>query len=205
MPIALPEQLNFEKHMPIDGGSKHQMNVAVPCTGAGSYNLGTYFMINLLRCGHDYVFDGANSFLRLQVTNADTTNGLILDHSCDCLLQEVEVLHGGNVLEVIDNYHQLSALLLDAQVPPTLRNTSLHRTKECSAALGTIAGVRPLTHGNSAYYTTTLISGLVGSLCRGYLPVNDLSGSKYTNKNYDSFSFANNMGCSSCNCYTFEH
>ena len=105
MSIALVDQLNFEKAMPIDGGSKQQITVAVPCTGAGSYPLGTYFMINLPRCGPDYVFDGANSFLRFMVTNADANNNLILDHSCDCLFQKVEVLHGGNVLEVIDNYH----------------------------------------------------------------------------------------------------
>ena len=179
MSIALPEQLNFDKHMPIDGGSKQQMTVAVPCTGAGTYNLGTYFMINLPRCGPDYVFDGANSFLRFLVTNNDTTNGHTLDHSCDCLFQKVEILHGGAVLETIDNYHQLSHILLDAQVPPNLRNTSLNMTKGCNATLGTIAGVGPSGHGgaNPVYYTTTLISGIVGSLCRGYLPVNDLNGS----------------------------
>ena len=92
MSIALVDQLNFEKAMPIDGDSKQQITVAVPCTGAGSYPLGTYFMINLPRCGPDYVFDGANSFLRFMVTNADANNSLILDHSCDCHFQKVEAL-----------------------------------------------------------------------------------------------------------------
>ena len=55
MSIALAKQLNFEKQMPIDGNCKQQMTVAVPCTGAGIYNPGTYFMINLPRCGPDYV------------------------------------------------------------------------------------------------------------------------------------------------------
>ena len=176
MSIALVEQLNFEKQMPIDGGSKQQITVAVPCTGAGTYQLGTYFMINLPRCGQDFLFDGPNSFLRFQVNNTDTANTLILDHSCDCFFQKVEVLHGGNVLEVIDNYHQLSALLLDAQVPPTLRNTSLNMTKGCNATLGTIAGLTQTT-GASRYYTTTLLSGIVGSLARNYIPVNELQGS----------------------------
>ena len=149
--------------MPI-GVSKQQITVAVPCTGSNSYALGTYFIINLPRCGPNYVFDGPNSFIRFQVTNADAASSLILDHSCDCLFQKVEVLHAGNVLEVIDNYHQLSSILLDAQVPPTLRNTSLNITKGCHATLGTLAG---LTHTiNSRYYTPTLISGIVGSLAR---------------------------------------
>jgi len=115
MSIALVEQLNFEKQMPIDGNCRQQMTVTVPCTGASSYQLGTYFMINLPRCGPDYVFDGPNLFLRFMVTNVDGANNLYLDHSCDCLFQKVEVLHAGNVLEVIDNYHQLSHLLLDSQ------------------------------------------------------------------------------------------
>ena len=41
MSIALVDQLNFEKQMPIDGNCTQQITVAVPCTGAGSYNLGT--------------------------------------------------------------------------------------------------------------------------------------------------------------------
>ena len=53
-------------------------------------------MINLPGCGPDYVVDGANQFLSFLVMNNDTTNGFILDHSCDCLFQKVEVLHGGN-------------------------------------------------------------------------------------------------------------
>ena len=39
----------------IDGNGKQQMSVAVPSAGAGSYQLGTYFMINLPRFGPAYV------------------------------------------------------------------------------------------------------------------------------------------------------
>ena len=110
MSFALVEQLNFDKQMPIDGNCRQQMTVTVPCTGANAYNPATYFMINLPKCGPDYVFDGPNSFLRFMLTNSDAAT-INLDHSCDCLFQKVEVLHAGNVLEVIDNYHQLSHLL----------------------------------------------------------------------------------------------
>ena len=90
MSIALVEQLNFEKAMPIDGNCRQQMTVTVPCTGANAYNPGTYFMINLPRCGPDYVFDGPNSFLRFMVTNGDGANTLYFDHSCDCLFQNAK-------------------------------------------------------------------------------------------------------------------
>ena len=88
MLIALVEQLNFEKQMLIDGNCKQQITIAVPCTGANAYTLVTYFMINLLRCGPDYVFDGANLFLCFQITNNNGANNWLIDHSCGCLFQK---------------------------------------------------------------------------------------------------------------------
>ena len=44
MSIALVNQLNFEKQMPIDGNCRQQL-LSVPCTGVGSYPLGTYFTL----------------------------------------------------------------------------------------------------------------------------------------------------------------
>ena len=62
--------------------------------------------------------------------NNDGVNSWIPDHSCDWLLQKLKVLQAGNVLESIDNYNQLSALLLDSQVDPGVHCTSLKRTKD---------------------------------------------------------------------------
>ena len=132
-------------------------------------------MINLPRCGPDYVFDGPNSFLRFMVTTLDAAT-INLDHSCDCFSQKIEVLHGGNVLEVIDNYHQRSHLLLDSQVDLSLRNTALSLTKGCNLTYGEIRGGTIATPGTQ-YFTPTLLSGIVGSLARNYIPVNELQGS----------------------------
>ena len=116
MSVALPEQLNFEKTMPLDGGCTQQIAIAQPITGSGSYTLGSYFIINIPRCGPEYVFDPMNSFLRFNVYNADRTGVLNWDHSVNSIIARLEVLHSGNVLETIDNYPQLSALLIDCQV-----------------------------------------------------------------------------------------
>ena len=80
MSVALPEQLNFEKTMPLDGGCTQQIAIAQPITGSGSYTLGSYFIINIPRCGPEYVFDPMNSFLRFNVYNADRTGVLAWDH-----------------------------------------------------------------------------------------------------------------------------
>ena len=93
--------------MPIDGNCFQEMAVVVPITGASTYNAGSYFIINIPRSGPNCVFDPANSFLRFNVWNTDTTASVTLDHSADNLIQTVEVLLAGNVLEIIDNYQIL--------------------------------------------------------------------------------------------------
>ena len=120
MSIALVDALNFEKSMPIDGNCRQQIAVSVPCTGAQSYNMGTYFMINLPVCGPDYCFDPMNSFLRFKATNNDAAGVLMLGHSADSFFQKLEVMHAGNLLECIDNYQQLSAMLMDSQVDSSI-------------------------------------------------------------------------------------
>ena len=102
--------------MPLDGGCSQQMAIALPITGAGSYQLGSTIVINIPRCSADTVFDPMNSFLRFNVHNADGTGVLVWDHSVSSLVKKCEVLHAGNLVESIDNYPQLAALLLDTQV-----------------------------------------------------------------------------------------
>ena len=103
MLIALVEQLNFEKQMLIDGNCKQQITIAVPCTGANAYTLVTYFMINLLRCGPDYVFDGANLFyvFKLRIIMVLIIGLLII--VVVVFFKKLEVLQAGNVLQSIDN------------------------------------------------------------------------------------------------------
>ena len=178
MSLALVEQLNFEKNMPIDGNCQQEIAVCVPATGSGDYYAGSYFLLNIPRTGPSHVYDPMNSFLRFNVTNMDNQI-LTPDHSADSFIQKVEVLHAGNVLETIDNYGVLSSMLLDCQVDVATRSTSLNMTKGCSSTSKTISATAIPAHGsvgNSVWYSLTLISGICGSLCRNYIPVNDLQG-----------------------------
>ena len=175
MSLALVEQLNFEKQMPIDGNCKQQIAISVPSTGASSYYLGSYFMINIPRAGPDYVFDPMNSFLRFKATIVDAAGVLSIDHSANSFCQKCEILHAGNVLETIDNYQQLSAILIDTQVESSARKTNLNMTVGCSST-NNLLGVN-IANAGSAWFSITLLSGIVGSLARNYIPVNDLQGS----------------------------
>ena len=129
MPVALPEQLNFERSMPLSGRAKQQMAVALPITGAGSYQLGSTFVINIPRCSEDTVFDPCNSFLRFHVYNSDGTGVLVWDHWVNSLIKKVNVLHAGNLVESIDNYGQLASFMLDCQVDQSTRITGLKLTQ----------------------------------------------------------------------------
>ena len=124
------------------------------------------------------MFDPMNSYLRFKVTNPGN-QACTPDHSADSFIEKVEVLHAGNVLEQINSYGVLSSMLLDCQVDPSIRCSSLNATKGCDAD-GGIKGSELAATGTdaaSAYYSITLLSGIVGSLCRNYIPVNELEGS----------------------------
>ena len=178
MSLALVDQLNFDKQMPIDGNCMQQISVTVPATGSGPYYPGGYFLINIARCGQQFVFDPMNSFLRFKVTNPGDQS-CTPDHRADSFIEKLEVLHAGNVLEQINSYGVLSSMLLDCQVDPYLRRGALNATKGCDAAGGIKGSTLSAsgTAGNSAFYSVTLLSGIVGSLCRNYIPVNELEGS----------------------------
>ena len=121
MSLALVDQLNFEKQMPIDGNCEQQISISVPSTGSGDYYAGSYF-------------------LRFQACNLDAGQNCVVNQSADSFIQKVEILHAGNVLETIDNYGTLTAIMLDCQVDASVRNTSLNMTKGCSSGYGQIAG-----------------------------------------------------------------
>ena len=177
MSVALPEQLNFERSMPLSGGAKQQMAIALPITGAGSYQLGSTFLINIPRCSDDTVFDPCNSFLRFNVYNADGTGVLVWDHSVNSLLKQVDVLHAGNLVESIANYGQLASFMLDCQVEQSTRITGFNLTQGTGTTLDQPGLGETFGAAGNRFYSITLISGIVGCLCKNYIPVNDLQGS----------------------------
>ena len=175
--IGLPEQLNFDKAIPLDGNCRQEEVTTVPITGVSSYLPGSYFIINIPRTAPNCVFDPNNSFLRFRVVNNNAADGatLRLDHSVDCLFSRVEILMAGNPIEVIDNYASLSAMLTDISVEPNYRATVMSLLKGCNFTVGDPTGVT-IAGAEAKYFSTTLISGVVGSLARSYIPIFALDG-----------------------------
>ena len=84
------------------------MCVVTPCTGSGTtiVNAGNYFIINIPKSGSNAVFDPMNSYLRfkLKLTNATGAMSIIPDGCIDSIFRRLDVYHGSNVFEQIDQY-----------------------------------------------------------------------------------------------------
>ena len=125
-----------------------------------------------------------NSFLRFKLTFSDTANtaggiSVNLGGSCDCLFRRLDVYHGSSVLEQVDQYNNLSAMLMNCQVSPVDRAYQWSVLKGTSGTVGTKTGTATAVAqagSTSTYYTTTLLSGVVGSLSRCYIPLFALNG-----------------------------
>ena len=90
MSLALEDQLNFEKQMPIDGDCSQEISISVPATGSGDYYAGSYFLINIPRASHSHVFDPMNSFLRFQACNLDAGQACVVNHSAKTFIQKLK-------------------------------------------------------------------------------------------------------------------
>ena len=181
--FALPDQLRYDLATPSDLGTNVEMCVVTPYTGSGAVtvNSGNYFIINIPKSGSNAVFDPMNSYLRfkLKLTNGTGAMTVIPAGNIDSIFRRLDVYHGSNVLEQIDQYGNLSNLLLDSQVHPVDRAYQWNILKGTSGTVGTRTGssLALAAAGNtSQYYTTTLLSGVVGSLSRCYIPLFALNG-----------------------------
>ena len=60
--------------------------------------------------------------------------------SCDCLFQRLDVYQGSNVLEQVDQYGNLSNMLINSQISPVDRAYQWSVLKGTSTAVGTKTG-----------------------------------------------------------------
>ena len=184
--FALPDQLRYDSATPSSLGTDVQVAVVVPYTGSAPITVqaGNYFIVNIPKSGDNCVFDPMNSFLRFKLTMSDTANtagGIAVDlcGNADCLFRRLDVYQGSSVLEQVDQYGNLSNMLMNCQVSPVDRAYQWSMLKGTSTTVGTKTGQQfaiAQAGSTSNYYTTTLLSGVVGSLSRCYIPLFALNG-----------------------------
>ena len=90
------------------------------------------------------------------------------------IFRRLDVYHGFSVLEQIDQYWNLCHVLLDAQVSPVDRFYQWSVCKQTHGTVGTRTGAFITSAAGASkrvHYTTTLLSGVVCSLSRCYIPL----------------------------------
>ena len=82
----------------------------------------------------------------------------------------MEVLHAGNVLEVVDTHPQLSVFLFDTQVDQAAHITGPNLIMGCGMTLNAPGLGSTIGDTESNVYSVKLFSEIVGSLARKYRP-----------------------------------
>lgn len=165
--FVIPKSLNYHETIPSSLGSSIETMVITPQTGAGSYTSGNQIVFFLPRVS-DAVFDPQNSYLRFKFT----VNGsaAMLSGSIDTVFYRLDVRNGGNQLELINNYHVLSSVLMDSLIDPSDRQFVYNALKGCAATSGSQSGYA-LANAASQYFQTQFVSGIVGTCARSYIPL----------------------------------
>lgn len=153
-------------------------------------------------CGRKSSFlDQSQTFLEFEVQPTAASGTLAIDSHASCFIHRLEIFHGSNLLESIDNYNVLYNMMLDAQVGGDQRNGHLSVSQGCAEGGGfafsatTLSdygafkaaadgktlmegGTVPLRTGMSLTSGTKYkfaiplsLSGLLSPLCPKYLPL----------------------------------
>ena len=119
--FALPDQLRYDSATPSSLGTDVQVAVVTPYTGSAPITVqaGNYFIVNIPKTGDSCCFDPMNSFLRFKLTISDTANiagGIAVDlfGNAVCLFRRLDVYQGSSVLEQVDQYGNLSNMLMNS-------------------------------------------------------------------------------------------
>ena len=158
----LPQNLKYGSKVESSFSRPVRTNIA-PQNGTGPYNLGDTIIVNI-PTRQNLVQVPTDSYLKFtcQVNTAADGNAYRFDSAgAHGLIQRINVFHGSNLLESIDNYAQLSKILFDFQVPG---DSSYGKYNVCSGTRGdqTIAFTTAATYaanGNYSYSVNQTNSG----------------------------------------------
>ena len=175
--FVIPKELNYHETIPLDYGSTQNTVVVTPLTGNVSYsgiNQDT-IIFQIPRGGANTVFDGKTSFFRFRFANTGV-NTTFFKSTADAIIGRLEVRHGANTLEIVNNYEGLVSALIDCSVNQSDRASSWAITNGTSLTSGSLLGANFAAQNAVQYFSLPLVSGVVGTLSRSYLAIYDLTG-----------------------------
>ena len=116
MSYGIPSSLNYNL-IPSSIGEEMSSAISFPTTGNGKYYSANqdFFIVNVPKTSHNAVFDPINSFLCFKLTmpaSVTANTAGCIQGECETIFQRVEVFCGSDLLETINNYDQMTLILL---------------------------------------------------------------------------------------------
>ena len=144
-----PPQVNYDNVLPLAIESRSNRREFLPVNGQ-SFSNSTGATICRIDVNADSMLDATHSYLECDIRN-DATNGagenkfLALNNFSPAWIQRLRIESGGVVIEDINEYSRLYAMLTLCQCPKdyiknNLSNLGLYRENECSTLVSTGAG-----------------------------------------------------------------
>ena len=95
--------------------ASRQYRCSVPTSNKSNFNPGDV-AIAYIPARRNCVLDCANSYIRYTVKNLDPSNKIIFDNNGASVLNRLDVFHGSNLLETVQQYNVLYSYLVDFQL-----------------------------------------------------------------------------------------
>ena len=114
--------------------------------------------------------DTTQTYLRLTIKNNDASTGIELDSNGACVINNINIFHGSNLLESVQQYNSLFSYLLDFQMDI---GTRVGSSNTLGTSTDTANPRKGLAISASKQLTTCLpvISGVIGTLADKMLPL----------------------------------
>ena len=175
---ALTDALNFKPKSP--GAASRSYRTIVTPLNSGVQNPGDVTKFDIPVGRHNTFIDTSETYFIGQVKNTSATTAFALDGSAYCLINRLDVLSQGQVLESIQNYNVLCNTLLDLQADGMVSATSMsvHAGTGFDSlnAYNTVkTGQTIAASGVQDFALPLALSGVLGPGLNKYLPVSKIT------------------------------
>lgn len=120
------------------------------------------------------VLDAANSYVRYTIKNLDVSNNITFDNNGASVINRLDIYHGSNLLETVQQYNALYSYLMDFQIDASTRGglSTMYGTSPSQTSMGSSRqGLTVSPSNNVLTVCMPLLSGVAGCLADKMLPL----------------------------------
>ena len=168
--ISLPDSMLY--NLKPSGGRDKSYRCSLNPQNKSSFAANDTIIMSI-PCGRRNTYlSGSDSYLKFTVQNLDAANKITIDNNAGCFFNRLDIFHGSNLLESIQQMNVLYTYLLDFQLDVGTRQ-SLSNT--FGTSFGTSRDGLSIDASKKLTFCIPLLSGVVGMLLDKYLPVGQLA------------------------------